>query len=95
MSLCGFQVLQSFGQSQLGVLELRDIGVDRDRAALVGLPFVDLNPETVTTLLYVGPLRPAMPLQARSDPFLDIPLGLGNQMAAGRPSDDLFEGLAR
>ncbi len=91
-----------FAQALLMALEKRDVGADRDEAAIAGAPFVDLQPAFVGELHLGGARRPA--LVRVGDPALDDrplggglddgALGAGHEDAVGQAVDLLEVAVA-
>ena len=59
------------GQILLALLELGDVGIDRDCAAVLGAALADHHPAAVGAALHLRLARIAMLLQAIRNPFLD------------------------
>src|SRR4029453_6934279 len=88
------KLLQSprfFRQLGFALLQLRDVRVDRDRAAVVGLALADQDPAAVAALLDVRPGRFPVTRHALSDPLLDPALRILDEPALGGGSNDAFE----
>src|SRR5262249_18871968 len=77
-----------------GPLQLRDVGIDRDGAAILGLLLVDLDPATVAAPLDVRSAGMAMPCQPLGNPLLLAAPGFLDGSALSGRADDRFIGRA-
>src|SRR4030095_4474473 len=68
-----------------------DVGIGRDRAAVVGLALVDLHPAPVGAPLHMAPPGGAMLNHAFRDPGLNPILGLAYLAARGGIANDGLE----
>jgi hypothetical protein len=90
-AVCGFGLLHGLFESLLALLQLGDVGVDDDRAAIVGLALSNADPAIVP----VGVLSDAILLGMLSQPFLD-PLFRGARIQIGHSAcNGRIEDLAK
>ena len=82
-------------QVRLALLELGDVGIDRDRAAVLGAALADHDPAAVAAPLHLRLAGIAVLRQALGHPFLDPALGILDGALRGRAPDDGLEGHAR
>ena len=78
----------------LRLLHVGDVGVGRDRATVIGLALVDLDPAPVGAALHMRALGIAMPGQTFRDPGLDVSLRVADLAARRRIAEDRFERYA-
>ena len=79
------------GQVLLALLELGDVGIDRDGAAVLGAPLADHHPAAVVAPLHLRLARIAVLAQPFGDPFLDAAFGVLDVAALGGAADDALE----
>ena len=91
----GFKGRRFLRQAFLPLFQLGDVGIDRDCAAAGDPPLADHDPAPVAALLHVRFAGIAMLQQALGGPVLLASLGVGDQAALGRSSDDRLERRAR
>src|SRR5215213_4772540 len=82
-------------QVGLALLELGDVRVDRDRAAVLGAALTDHDPAAVAAPLHLRLAGIAVLREALRYPFLDPALGVLDGALRGRAPDDAPEGHAR
>src|SRR5262245_13904352 len=82
-------------QLVLTLLQFGDVGVDRHRAAVVGLALADQDPSTVPALLDVRATRFSVTGHPFSNPFLDPTLGILDVRSLGGTSNDAFVSHSR
>ena len=83
------------GEVLLALLELGDVGIDRDGAAVLGAPLADHHPAAVGAPLHLRLARIAVLTQPFGDPFLDAALRILHVAALGSAADDALECGAR
>ena len=79
------------GQVLLALLELGDVGIDRDGAAVLGAALADHHPAAVVAPLHLRLARIAMLPQPFGDPFLDAAFGILDVAALRSAADDAFK----
>ena len=87
-----FQSERFFRQLFFALLELGDIGVDGDGAAVDRPSLADHDPASITALLHVRRTRVAVPREALLQPRLDAALCLLHVTALGGPPGNGLEG---
>ena len=80
-----------FGEILLALLELGDIGIDRDGAAVLGAALADHHPAAVVAALHLRLAGIAMLRQPLRDPFLDAAFRILDIAALGGAADDALE----
>jgi hypothetical protein len=79
----------------LSAFELGDLGVEADRATVLGLAFVDLDPAAVALTMEQRSIWVAMPLEPLLNPFFGSCERIQEDATLDRCSDDGFEGHPR
>ena len=79
------------GEVLLALLELGDVGIDRDGAAVLGAALADHHPAAVAAPLHLRLARIAMLLQPFGNPFLDAAFRILDVAALSGPADDALE----
>ena len=83
------------GQVLLALLELGDVGIDRDGAAVLGAALADHDPAAVAAPLHLRLAGIAVLVQPLGDPFLDAAFRILDVAALGGAADDALERRAR
>jgi hypothetical protein len=78
----------------LPLLELGDVGIDRDRAAVLGAPLADHHPAPIAAPLHLRLARIAVMAQAVGDPLLQAAFRVLDISALGCAPDDALEGCS-
>src|SRR5262249_44264656 len=89
--LANLQERRLFAQRLLGPLELGDLGVDADRAAVLGLALVDLDPAAVALTVQERSLWVVMQFKSLLDPLFVSVGNTRNDATLGHGPSDLLE----